>query len=153
MAEWIRTHLPANAVVGEERIAGIVGSASTGTTRNGVPFRVIPKGNAAEFGSLEEAASIGVNYILVSDLTFGRFFNDTFDVDRGDPESAAIIERRRGFYRELFKKGKLVHRIEAHTPVGTFFSPGLWLFCITPGNADVAEAAASEPPIFHDLQD
>jgi hypothetical protein len=153
MAQWIRTHLPTNAVLGEERIAGIAGRTSAGFASNEVPLKVIAKGNAAEFGSLEEAASIGVSYILVSDLTFGRFFNDTFDVDRGDPESAIIIERRRSFYRALFEKGKLVHRVEAHTPVGTFFSPGLWLFCITPGNADVVEAAESEPPIFHDLQD
>ena len=50
----------------------------------------------------------------------------------------------------VFATGTLLHQIPSATPVGTFFSPGLWLFRIAPA-ADLE--ASAEPPTFDLLQD
>lgn len=151
MAHWISEHLDRNAVLLEDRMAGLVQRSNfVGPELGSVPVRVITVNNVPPHFTLEAERSAGITHILVADLTFGRLFNRTFETDLTDTKAEAEIDMARAFYRELFETGTLLHHIEGATPTGTYFSPGLWLFSIEPKPRISAQA---EPPSFDLLQD
>lgn len=151
MARWISGHLARDAVLLQDRLAGLAQQNGTsGPSLGAVPVRVITLGNEPAILTLDVERSAGVTHVLVDDLLFGRFFNPSFRTDTEDPKAKAVADRARAFYRELFAAGTLVHHIEGANPAGTFFSPGLWLFSIEPNSGPALKAA---PPTVDLLED
>jgi hypothetical protein len=155
MVEWIRNNLRSNAVVAEGRMSGVEQDEVPLTRANQIPTKVL-KGyyTAADLGSLAELRAAGVTHVLVADSEISRYFSPMVQVDTKDAFWAPRVARDRAFHTELFKTGRLVHQIAGSTPVGTYFSPSLWLFDIRPRRADDhRHAAQMEPPAFRSLQD
>jgi hypothetical protein len=153
MAAWIRANLPSDAVIIEDRIIGITEAGNSATRIAEVPMRIALLNDAAEFGTLVDATAGGATHVLVTDLTFGRLFNDTLRMPDNDPPATIFDIQRRGFYTTLFERGTLLHYIPSRTPIGTAFSPGLWLFRITPEDDADPARPKREPPTTSALQD
>ncbi len=91
MARWIRSNLPANAVIAEESIAGMnaEGSAPADVA---IPMKVIDEHYLAEFGSQADLVRRGVTHVLIADMAFGRLFNDYLAVEANNSVWAPRIE-------------------------------------------------------------
>lgn len=127
MADWIKSHFPADAVILEGQA---IEDRAPLTASGKAPIKVVIGYYAADAGSLDSLRAAGVTHVLTSDLAFGRLFNATLQVDDRDRISAVKVASEREFYTSLFETETLVHYTKGSTPIGTFFSPGLWLFDI-----------------------
>jgi 4-amino-4-deoxy-L-arabinose transferase-like glycosyltransferase len=152
MARWIRANLPANAFIAEESIAGM-NAAGTAAADATIPMKMIDRNYLPELGTRADLLRRGVTHVLIADLAFGRFFNDTLTVDEHDLVWVTRIKRYRAFYRDLFASATLLHQSNGATPPGTFIAPGLWLFKLEPTPAAGTVPPRAEPPVFHQLED
>jgi hypothetical protein len=87
-----------------------------------------------------------VTHVLITELVIGRYFNRSLDRDATDVRDVYKAAHFPAFYRELFATAKLIHHIPGARPLGTLFSPELWLFDIRRGTDGPRRAL--EPPTF-----
>lgn len=151
MAEWIRRNLPADAMIVQNRIVGLSRDTGDASAPNTIHARVATLD--VNTGSLRDVHAVGATHVLIADQDLGRYFSDNLIDDRDDPVKSTRRDRRRAFYREVFARGILLHRIEGIAPIGTFFSPGLWLFDISDQPSATSTARGSSIPRYNLLQD
>ncbi|HLG89238.1 MAG TPA: glycosyltransferase family 39 protein [Alphaproteobacteria bacterium] len=152
MAGWIRAHLPRNMVIGVAHYTGFIENGSSSPGPADVPTKLVEA--LPNSGTVEQLRAAGVTHVLLSEMTFARYFNPSFAVDANDVHEAEEVAQYRVFYRELFARAVLVHHVGGAMADGTCFSPELWLFDIR-GNADRQQNSDQprEPPTFSTLQD
>ncbi|HLG90499.1 MAG TPA: phospholipid carrier-dependent glycosyltransferase [Alphaproteobacteria bacterium] len=146
MARWIRTNLPQSAVLAASEVDGLSESQSPTPGPADVPTRLMVAGDPFDLGDLDALRAKGVTHVLVTESVIGRYFNRSLQRDETDVRDVYKAAHFPDFYRELFATGKLVHHIPSARPLGTLFSPELWLFEIRRG-ADMPEHPL-EPPTF-----
>lgn len=152
MARWIETHVERDAVMMVDRLAGFGFSRykSLEPLPVGAPQNVIEI-EPATLAKLRNDFPTPRTYVLVADSDFGRYFNTTLRVNEEDADGREEVARYRAFYTRVFERGKLLQKVDAATPTGTFFSPGLWLFEVERESS--AAPPLAEPPSFTLLQD
>jgi len=155
MAEWIKGNLSPGAVLAEGRYSGMTEEFAQPTLPNEVTVKVLTGYyTAAELGSLDDLRAAGVTHVLIADTGFGRYFNPMVRIDEKDPYWAPRVANVHAFHVALFETARLVHQIPSAAPVGTYFSPGLWLFDIRTQKAAGRDSGVpAETPTIRLLQD
>jgi hypothetical protein len=84
---------------------------------------------APDLGTLDELRAKGVAYVAVCRQNYGRYYNDEM---KPQPGVKSGYDKRREFYGELFKEGKL----EKEWPKGpiTYLQPGIKLYSLPPSS-------------------
>jgi hypothetical protein len=73
-------------------------------------------------GTEEEMREKGIEYVVISESTYGRFFLESLRTKRADDGS---FERRRKFYEGLKKRGAVWERGRGR---GLYLHPGLEVY-------------------------
>lgn len=128
---WCREHLPADAVIAKDsRIWLPDPKKEDGVAPDAIPQKVVASKFAADLGTLKEQREKGITHIAVSESDYGRFFLKSLRPKKGEE---ADFARRKNFYEQLFREGKLefdrargtvlylhpgirVYRIAGHAP-------------------------------------
>jgi hypothetical protein len=141
VANWVKQHVPASAIIAEDHRVNLSATKSDANDL-GSPARVPQKVLDASFapdlapqtGTLDELRAKGVTYVAVCRQNYGRYYNDEMKPQLGVKSG---YDKRREFYGQLFKEGKL----EKEWPKGpiTYLQPGIKLYSIAP--AEVAPKA------------
>ena len=128
VAEWIKTNLPADAIIAEDHRVNLSATKADGLSTDArVPQKVLDASFAPELGTLDQLRSKGVGYVAVCRQNYGRYFND-----KTVPQAKVKLsyEQARDFYTRLFAEGKLLKE----WPKGTisYLQPGIRLYRIAP---------------------
>lgn len=127
--EWLRTNTkPEDIIAKDNRVRLPKGDRQSSKAR---PLRneVRTSEYAADLGSLEKLHSEGVDYIIVSKSTYGRFERGGFRPKAGGEDDA---ERRRAFYTELLRSYEPVWSRPRSEVI--YLHPGIEIFRISPQN-------------------
>jgi hypothetical protein len=128
VAEWIKAHLPATAIIAEDHRVNLSATKAEGLSTDArVPQKVLDKSFAPELGTLDELRAKGVEYVAVCRQNYGRFFNDETKPQAGVKTG---YNKNRDFYAELFAQGQLLKE----WPKGpiAYLQPGIRLYRIVP---------------------
>jgi Dolichyl-phosphate-mannose-protein mannosyltransferase len=140
MARWIDEHIPKSAVIAQEGEywraieGGNLSQPELGRVSVRVVMPPIPwTGEGIQlfnYGSIDGARRAGVTHILLQQGIIGCYVDPSTEVLK-DSQTQARVSEVRKFYETLMREAPIVHHVDSRTPPGTFFSPALWLFCIT----------------------
>jgi hypothetical protein len=140
MARWIDEHLPKDAVIAQEGEywraieGGNISQPGLGRVSMKVvmpPSRWTGDGiQLFTYGSIDGARKAGVTHILLQQGTIGCYVDPSTQVVN-DPQIRSRITEVRKFYETLMREAPAVYHLDSRAPPGTFFSPALWLFCLT----------------------
>jgi hypothetical protein len=117
---WIRENLPAKAIIAHDRRARLDYGRSWGDPAYQFPQETrVTKRYAADLGDLKKLRSDGINYVVACEQDYHTALRDRHRPSKGE-------EEREQFYRDLFKKGKLLWE----RPAGklAYIHPGLRLY-------------------------
>ena len=78
---------------------------------------------AADLGSLETMRTAGITHVAVSEMDYGKFFRASL---RPQNAGEADFIRRRVFYDQLFREGKLV--FEREKGLVLYLHPGIRVY-------------------------
>jgi hypothetical protein len=106
--EWVRSHVPEDAHILQDRYAGLPDPRWGYFTETNVllPQPITTQHFVGEFGDVAKMRSEGIQYVAVCGRAFSRFFED--DVKFGSDESREHFERMREVYTALFEEEDLV---------------------------------------------
>lgn len=109
LANFIREKLPASAVIMQGRRVELPDPRG-GRDLDPVDFPPLPQGLrtvrwVADEGSLDDLRQQGITHVALEEQEYGRYL----DEDSKPKESGRkLFEQRRGFYRDLFARGKIL---------------------------------------------
>lgn len=141
-AEWIKTHLPPDAVIAEDHRVSLSPKKSDklkdkDKSKGGlkyapsndarVPQKIYSPNFASELGSFDELRANGVTHVAICKQSYGRYFKDETRPREG---AKTAFDERREFYARVLEEGTL----EKEWPPGTisYLQPGIKLFRIAP---------------------
>ena len=128
VAEWIKTNLPADAIIAEDHRVNLSATKADGLSTDArVPQKVLDASFAPDLGTFDELRAKGVGYVAVCRQNYGRYFND-----ETKPQAGVKVgyDKRRDFYARLFAEGKLLKEWPKGTI--TYLQPGIRLYRISP---------------------
>ena len=134
VANWVKEHVPANAIIAEDHRVNLSATKADGLSSAArVPQKVLDASFVPDLpglGTLEKLRAAGVGYVAVCRQNYERYYNDEM---KPQPGVKSGYDKRREFYGELFKDGKL----EKEWPKGpiTYLQPGIKLYSIAPTEA------------------
>ncbi len=128
--EWVKTQLPASAVVAKDSRIQLPDPESTRDAERfaRLPQTILGAKFAADLGSIEELRAKGVTHVAISESDYGRFFLRGLRPKKGEAKDFA---RRQRFYEELLRDGELVFARERSTVL--YLHPGIRLYQLPPG--------------------
>ncbi|MCE9609049.1 MAG: hypothetical protein K8R23_02360 [Chthoniobacter sp.] len=128
VAEWIKAHLPADAIIAEDHRVNLSPDKADGfSTAARVPQKVLDANFAPDLGTVDELLAKGVTHIAVCRQSYGRYFSDETQA-QGSGEKEYV--KRHNFYERVFRDGELLKE----WPRGTisYLQPGIRLYRIAP---------------------
>lgn len=110
LVEWMKENVASNATVAIEERVGIPAELPGRRQRfcelpPPIPQKLLAATFASDLGSLEELRAKGVTHVAVTE---GRYYLFVEEGRWAAPGAEEIFQRRRTFYRRLFREGKLV---------------------------------------------
>ena len=125
LCAWIRNHLPASALIAQDRLAQL-GGANVLPELALVP-RVLSKPSVADFGDLAQLRAQGITHVVVCWYDSRRYVEPR---KRPSTQTAADFQRHRQFYVDLPTQDRLLWRSELRQPYP--LCPGLSLYELSP---------------------
>jgi hypothetical protein len=124
---WIAKELPPDAVVAKDSRIRLPrpGNAQDAGRFPPIPQKVRADKYAADLGTLAQLRALGITHVAVSKSDYGKFFLPGISPQAGEGES---FMRRRAFYEELFRDGRLLFQRERGTVL--YLHPGIQLYRI-----------------------
>jgi hypothetical protein len=110
MAAWIRDHVPAEAVIAQDRRVYLTKPDGSPRPELGLPQRIVTVGWLSDVGSYDELRKQGVSHVAMHKLDSGRYMpggkfdEEALSTDRYSRDSAA----RRAFYGDLKAHAQLL---------------------------------------------
>jgi hypothetical protein len=131
-AEWIRSHVPANAIIAQSRLMDLNGE--------GAPYAKLPQtllalGSTAahpmealldEATPLEQMRADGLQYIVVSDLYYEKFINGELQFAPGP--AGQLAAKRVANLTDILANSHLLIDIPSKGTKGLFFAPRLTVY-------------------------
>lgn len=107
LVTYVKEHIPANETIVQDKRVNLASRKDPRQADS--PYfleqPLLGKLFAADVGTIEELQARGIHYVAVSDGDYGRFFLKTHEAQ--DDEKAEY-DRRKKFYEQLFKQGKVI---------------------------------------------
>jgi hypothetical protein len=105
MTEWIRTNIPANATLATEGYSGLPSASNVALDASipSIPQSSVRLLEIAETGSIDALQRFGIDYVIVGEGRFARYFDPTVTAYDG---SAA---KQKQFFADLFSKYQPIH--------------------------------------------
>jgi hypothetical protein len=149
VAAWIKTHLPADAVIAEDHRVSLSPTKSDKVSKEKraaqkqagvndalnfearldarVPQKVYSPNFASDLGKFDELRKNGVTHIAICRQSYGRYFKDETRPRAG---AKTAFDQRQEFYARVLEEGELLQE----WPPGTisYLQPGIKLFRIPP---------------------
>jgi len=128
VAEWIKAHLPLDAVIAEDYRVNLSRTKANGVSKDArVPQKVYDANFAPDLGTLDELLAKGVTHVAICKQSYGRYFKDETKPREG---AKTAFDKRREFYARVLEEGELVQE----WPPGTisYLQPGIKLFRVAP---------------------
>jgi hypothetical protein len=141
-AEWIKTNLPASAVIAEDHRVNLSPTKSDKEKsaanaldykpgkNSRVPQKVYSPNFVPDLGTLDELRANGVTHVAICKQSYGRYFADETKPREG---VKAGFDERREFYARVLEEGELLKA----WPTGpiSYLQPGIKIFRIAPAKA------------------
>ena len=121
LVAWMRLNIPLGATIGYDTRVGLPDPQIYGDV-DPLGQRLIHKTFVADLGTEEEMRAKGIDYVVISESTYGRFFLESLRTKRADD---GTFERRRKFYEGLKKREAVWERDRGR---GVYLHPGLEVY-------------------------
>ncbi len=107
LVTYIKEHIPATETIVQDKRVNLASRKDPRQADS--PYfleqPLLGKLFAADVGTIAELQARGIHYVAVSDGDYGRFFLKTHSAQE---DEKAEYDRRKEFYKQLFKQGKLI---------------------------------------------
>ena len=128
VAEWIKTNLPADAVIAEDHRVNLSPTKANGVSKNArVPQKVYDANFAPDLGTLDELRAKGVTHVAICKQSYGRYFADDTQPRAG---AKSGFGENREFYARVIEEGELL--MEWPTGQISYLQPGIKIYRIAP---------------------
>ena len=124
---WMHANLPADAVVAADGTAGLVDPKKKKNLarRQAVTQKLLVSKLAADFGTIEELHGMGVNYVVVSESSYGKFFRSDL---RAKDDKDQKYTAGRAFYEHLLREEEPLFDRERGTVI--YLHPGIRVYAM-----------------------
>lgn len=135
---WMAENLPENVQVVADNYAGLSGPGDDWRFDDPPRFgrRLRSRWMSADMGDLEQLRRRGVDYVIIAEPTYARFFekgvNTVEGQDRRRWRRRPEVEDYRTFYQGLFDECEIVWESKPNPPSGSYVDPHITVFRVTP---------------------
>ncbi len=127
--EWLRSNTRPEEIIAKDNRVRLPNEKRNSKKARPLPNEIRTSEYAADLGTLDELLADGVDYVIVSKSTYGRFERSGFRPKIGGEDDA---ERRRAFYAELLRAYEPAWSRPRSAVI--YLHPGIEIFRISPQN-------------------
>jgi len=124
LTAWIIGNIPATETIAYDARVNLPDEEEHHELANPLPHRLFRETFVADIGTRNELLGKGVNYVIISESSYGRFFLDSLRPKAGQDLD---FERRAAFYRELKTQQPIWKRDRSEV---LYLHPGLEVYAL-----------------------